>query len=360
MKSRLTVNFYLIGLVQLVLLLAPALLFSGPPPFGGHPPPGGPPHGRPNEPFGIPPPALNFLCGFVVIAVGSWLTSRWIRTPLEKLANAAHRLAGGDLKARVAIERSDELGVVGAAFDNMAVRLEHLVRAEKELLANVSHELRTPLARIRVALTLAAEGDSETTSAALGEIGTDVAEITVLLDRIFTAARLAIGESDAPVTPTDFVLARERLAPKAIAMRAVERFQAHHPARAVNVAIAQALIEDIDADPVLLGRALGNLLENADKYSVDASSPIDVRVTAEGDDVVFEVTDRGVGVAKEDLPRLFEPFFRGRQSRASGAPGVGLGLALVKRIAEAHGGRAIVKSTDGEGTTAIVRLPVAR
>ena len=311
--SPLAVRLYLIGLAQLVFLLAPAILFSGPPPFGMHGPPGppGPPGGPPPAHFGIPPPLLNFLSGFIVIAVGSWLTARWL---------------GG--------------------------RVEGLVRAEKELLANVSHELRTSLSRIRVAVTLAAEGDTATSRAALADIGTDVAELAVLLDGVFETARAAV-EGDA-AAPTTFALAREALPPAVIADRAIERFRAHHPKRtiAVDVDVDDALVV---ADPSLATRALGNLLDNAHKYGPRGT--ITVRVRAEADDIRYEVEDEGIGIDARELTRVLDPFYRATSGRR--LPGVGIGLALVKRIVTSHEGRLAIASTLGRGTTVTIWLPRA-
>jgi signal transduction histidine kinase len=103
---------------------------------------------------------------------------------------------------------------------------------------------------------------------------------------------------------------------------------------------------------------LDNLLENAHKYSPDTATPIELRALPGDTGVVFEVTDHGLGIATEDLPRVFEPFFRADRSRSRGTGGVGLGLTLAKRIVEAHGGTIDVNSTVGRGTTVRVVVPV--
>jgi signal transduction histidine kinase len=108
---------------------------------------------------------------------------------------------------------------------------------------------------------------------------------------------------------------------------------------------------------VLLRRVLDNLLENAHKYSPRADRPITVRLSGEGDIVVFEVSDRGIGIKPEDLENVFKPFFRVDRSRSRGAGGVGLGLTLAKKIVEAHGGSIEVRSEPGVGTTVRVVMP---
>jgi len=138
-------------------------------------------------------------------------------------------------------------------------------------------------------------------------------------------------------------------------------FRARHAGRTLEVTVAAGLPE-VEADAALLRRLLGNLLDNAAKYS-DAGTPVTLAARAGGPEagggVALEVTDGGIGIAEEDLPRLFTPFFRTDRSRARGTGGVGLGLALAKRIAEAHGGTIGAGSAPGAGTTFRVTLPPA-
>jgi signal transduction histidine kinase len=137
---------------------------------------------------------------------------------------------------------------------------------------------------------------------------------------------------------------------------------ARHPRRALEVAIADDL-PTIHVDPVLFRRVIDNLLENAHKYTPDGDSPIVLGVTRErtagdGDDICFEIRDRGVGISTEDLPRIFTAFFRGERSRSRETGGVGLGLTLARRIVEAHDGAIDVASTVNVGTAVRVRVPV--
>jgi signal transduction histidine kinase len=297
----------------------------------------------------VPAARAASLVGAVLLAlaIASIPLARAIAAPLERLTGAARRLGEGDLSARAGFAGKGEVGVLAAAFDEMAARLERLIRSERELLANVSHELRTPLARIRVALDLATEGDLERARRYLGEIGTDLAELERLIDDVLTAARLDQGGT--------LPLRRERVAAREIVERAAERFRAAAPDRPLELAAAPDL-PDLDADPALLRRALDNLLDNARKY---ADGPAPVRLTArrvEGG-LEVEVRDRGVGIDPADLPRLFTPFFRSDRSRARGTGGVGLGLALARRIVEAHGGSISIESSPGGGTCARFRVP---
>ena len=300
-------------------------------------------------------PLLTFLCGLVVLVVGALVTARWIAEPLERLSTTARSLGTGDLGARSRLTRTDELGEVGHRFDEMAERIEGLLVSEKELLANVAHELRTPLARIGVALDIAGEGDAEAARASLAEIAVDLSELEAIVDDILTATRFEIAAGQAPMPSLRSIVPRRR---GEIATASASRFRDRHAQRALDVDIATDL-PFIDVDPMLLRRVLDNLLENAHKYSPDPTPPIRLRASRVGDRVRFEVADRGNGIAPDDLPHVFTPFFRGETSRSRDTGGVGLGLTLAKRIVEAHDGTIDVASELGKGTTVAVMVPVA-
>jgi signal transduction histidine kinase len=282
--------------------------------------------------------------------------ARSLNRPLRKMATAARAFGGGDFDARVGITRRDELGEVARAFDEMAAQVTELIRTEKELLANVSHELRTPLARIRVALDLAAEGDADVARESLADIAGDLQELEQLINDVLTAARLDLGSESksAGVLP----LKRERVDVHALLEQIAARFRAAHPNRSLHTDVADDL-PDVEGDPVLLRRVVTNLLENAHRYTPDPDAAIDLAARAD-DAVTIQITDRGIGIAAADLPRVFTPFFRTDRSRTRETGGLGLGLALVKRIVEAHGGSVELRSVPNEGTRAEVSLPAVR
>jgi two-component system OmpR family sensor kinase len=300
--------------------------------------------------------AFTLAFGVLLVGVGAALTGRWIVAPLKQLTLAARSLGEGDLRARARLTRTDEVGEMSRTFDEMAERIERLVRAEKELLANVSHELRTPLARIRVALDLAQEGDARAARESLEEIEVDLTELEALLEDVLTAARMELEGGKA--SPSAFALHLEDTEAPVLVERALDRFRSRHPDRAIEVAAA-AELPKVRVDPVLLRRVLDNLLENAHKYTPDPSLAIDLEARASGDGVGFVVRDHGLGIPPEDLPHVFAPFFRGERSRSRGTGGVGLGLTLAKRIVEAHGGTITIASSVGVGTEVQVELPRA-
>lgn len=314
------------------------------------------------HPKGHPPgpPWLGLPGVFVLLVVGvaAWLTARSLAVPLQKLADTTRAFGRGQLDARASMSRSDEIGEVAKAFDDMATRIAKLLQAERELLANVSHELRTPLARIRVALDLASEADPRHAMESLQEIAQDLAELERIVDDVLASARLALDAS-APTSsrPALFVRA-ERLDTQALLDKSVARFKAAHPERPLDVRLDEGL-PPIMADAVLIRRVFDNLLDNAHKYTDEAKAPIALEAHADGDAVVIDVKDQGIGIDEADLGRLFEPFFRADRSRTRKTGGLGLGLALARRVVDAHHGTITFTSAVGAGTVARVRLPGA-
>ncbi len=300
---------------------------------------------------GLTGPLLTLICGFVVTAIGALITARWILRPIERLSGTARAFGAGDLAARSRLERGDEIGELGRGFDEMADRIERLLVTEKELLANVAHELRTPLSRIGVALDLAGEGDSDAARASLSEIAVDVTELETIVDDILTAMRFEVARGG------ELPLRRAVTSPAAIAQAAADLLRSRHSDRPIELETA-ADLGMIDVDPRLFRRAIDNLLENAHKYTPDRSAPIRLAVSRSGKNAIaFEVSDRGIGIAEDDLPRIFTAFFRSDRSRSRETGGVGLGLTLAKRIVEAHAGTIDVTSAVGVGTT--MKLTVA-
>ncbi len=282
----------------------------------------------------------------LVLALASAPLARAIARPIEHLSQVARRLGEGDLEARAALHRSDEIGALARTLDEMAERLGRLLEGHRDLLANVSHELRTPLARIRVSLSLAAEAPPADVARHLRAIEEDVAELESLVGDVLTVSRLDAGGR--------LVLRRERVEPEELVEAAVLRLSRLHAGRTVESRLEP--VPAISGEPGLLARVLDNLLDNAARYS-EAPSPLALTLGPRDDGVEVTVRDHGVGIAPEDQARLFTPFFRADRSRDRNTGGVGLGLLLSKRIVESHGGRLSVESRTGEGTTVRVWLP---
>lgn len=342
-----------------------------PPPPPGSPPLAGPPGPPPRHvlplsvpnspgayaivrvPKGFPPPAApvaEIAVALVCLALASVALTIMLARPLNRIASAARTFGAGDLTARAHLDQRDELGQLARTFDEMADRVTQLLSAQREMLAGVSHEIRTPLARMRVALDLASEGDAATAQQSLGDIAQDLGELDQMVEDVLVMARLE-AQSTRAIPP----LRREPIAAREIVDRALAHFSAAHPARAVDTDLSGEAI-NIHGDGKLLRRVLENLLENAHKYS-PAESRIRVALAPDDSTACFSVTDQGQGIAAEDLPHVFRPFFRADRSRNRGTGGVGLGLALAKRIVEAHSGHIGITSELDRGTTVTFHIP---
>ena len=303
-------------------------------PAHNHTPPAGPPPAWMRSPFGFA--WLLALVG-AAVALGVYPIVRRLTQRLESLQRGVQRWGEGDLSVRVPVRGHDEVADLATRFNHAAERVETLVKSHKSLLANASHELRSPLTRIRMGLELM--GNSPT-PAFKDEIARNIAELDQLIDEILLASRLDAQEVDiGTVEPVDLTgLAAEECARQSIEL------ETGSDSAAVTV----------DGVPKLLRRALRNLIENARRYGTGA---ITIGVRREGERAVLRVSDRGPGVPPNLRERIFEPFYRlpGASERSGG---VGLGLALVKSIAQRHKGAAYCEDRSGGGATFVVELPL--
>ena len=293
---------------------------------------------------------LGLLCALAII---TYPFARAIAGPLEALTRTAQRFGAGDLAARAKVHRSDEVGALGAAFDEMAQRIEEVVKGERELLANLSHELRTPLARIRVAIEIIEqEGSLEQVRTRLKGIDEDLVELDGMIGSILETARLELtGHAGLPP------LHVEKIALVGLIEDVAQRFRARHGDRPLRVVVDPGRCA-IDGDRVLLRRVLDNVLDNAVRYGGEGEIEIDASV--DGERVRIEIRDRGTGVAPQDLARLFQPFFRGERSRARATGGVGLGLSFSRRVVEALRGQMGAENRRGGGLIVWLIIPLAR
>ncbi|HXE21397.1 MAG TPA: ATP-binding protein [Rhodoferax sp.] len=306
-------------------------------PTRGHRPPAGPPPAWMRSPFGFA--WLLALVG-VAVALGVYPIVRRLTQRLESLQRGVQRWGEGDLTVRVPVQGHDEVADLAARFNHAAERVETLVNSHKSLLANASHELRSPLTRIRMGLELMG---SAPPPAFRDEIARNIAELDQLIDEILLASRLDTQEVDVgTVEPVDLTgLAAEECARQDVELD-------------TSAGTTDATAVTVDGVPKLLRRAIRNLIENARRYGTGA---ITVGVQREGARAVLRVSDRGPGVPPNLRERIFEPFYRlpGASERAGG---VGLGLALVKSIAQRHGGTARCEDRSGGGATFVVELPL--
>jgi signal transduction histidine kinase len=277
---------------------------------------------------------------------------------LRQVAQAAGRLAGGDLGTRLTVDRRDEVAQVAQAFNEMASRLEQAAAEQQELetlrrdlIAWTSHDLRTPLTSIRVMVEALHDGlvdDEETRRRYYRTIRADVMFLNNLIDDLFELAQLDAG---------GLAFDREDHSLGDLISDTLESFRPVAEKRGVEV---QGHISP-DLDPVLMntakmGRVLSNLIGNGLKYT-PAGGRVMVEAWRARGEVLVTVEDTGSGFAAADLPRVFERFYRGEQARSRATGGAGLGLAIAHGIVEAHGGRMWAENAAGGGARVGFALP---
>jgi len=294
--------------------------------------------GPPPRPWIRGSEGLLWILGIVAlaVAVGTYPIIRRLTQRLDDLRLGVERWGEGDLSARIEESGSDELAFLAQRFNHAAERVETLIKSHKSLLANASHELRSPLARIRMGLELM---NPEAAPAFKEEIQRNIAELDQLIDEILLASRLDARESDiGTVEAVDIT----GLAAEECARAGAELV----PTQDGRPLVVQGVAK-------LLRRGVRNLLENARRYS---DGPVSVELQREGNDAVVRVRDRGPGVPADERERIFEPFYRlsGASERFGG---VGLGLALVRSIAQRHHGSVRCDGQDGGGACFVLRIP---
>jgi signal transduction histidine kinase len=303
---------------------------------GARPPPGGPPALAPPWLRGAGLAALLVLL-FVAVAAGAYPVVRRLTRRLESLKQGVERFGAGALGQRVDASGRDEVAAVATSFNQAAERIEALVTAHKSLLANASHELRSPLARLKMALSLMEETSEPAQRARLArEIRTNIGELDTLVEEVLMASRL-----DAQAAA---------FAPQPVELIALAAEEAAQLGAELQTSEAQLTVP---GDERLLRRALRNLLENARRYG---GGEVTLAAAREGGRAVLRVCDRGPGVPEALRERIFEPFFR-LPGHAEREGGVGLGLALVKQIAQRHGGSVRCEAREGGGSCFVFSLP---
>ena len=288
--------------------------------------------------------------GLLAALALSLLLARRIGKPLELVTAAAVRMGKGDLDQRVPEDGGAEAAALARSFNTMAANLATSQRLRQQLVADVAHELRSPLANIRGYLEAIEDGVVPADEGTLRILTEEAAQLNHLIDDL-----QELAQAEAGVLRLD----RGPVAPAELVERAVEAARPRAAEHGITLtASAPTDLPPVDVDAQRIMQVLQNLLNNALTHT-----PAHGRVTVsarQADDatVAFAVADTGAGISAEDLPYIFERFYRTDQSRARATGGSGLGLTIARRFVEAHGGTITATSRLGEGSTFTVTLPV--
>jgi signal transduction histidine kinase len=300
---------------------------------------------------------LLLFAGGIAMSLGYFLTTA-LTDDIVTLSRAARQISQGNLNVRVPATGRNEMAELAGTFNGMAAQLEATARKQRELdtlrrdlVAWVGHDLRTPLASIRVMVEALADGmveDPATVQRYLQTTQRHIRSLSALIDDLFEMAQLDAGGlplEKCPGSISDLI------------SDTLETFSALATRQGLRLeGSVEPGIDPLPMDTQKIGRVLANLVSNAVRHT-PAGGVVEIRAFAAGEAVQVEVRDTGEGIRSEDMPHVFEQFYRGEKSRSRDTGGSGLGLAIAKGVVEAHGGRIGVESAPGKGTRFFFTLP---
>jgi two-component system sensor histidine kinase MprB len=280
------------------------------------------------------------LSGIGLAAALGLVVARTALAPVRRLTDATeHVTATRDLGSRIEVKGDDELSRLAVSFNKMLAALDESASAQRRFVADASHELRTPLTSLRTNIEVLARTDAlapPERERLLADVSEQLEEMSLLVAELVELNRAEESAGE----PEDVRL-------DLLAGEAIERARRRRDGITFTADLEESLVR---GHPVSIDRAIANLLDNAAKWS-PAGGEVEVSVH----DGVVVVRDHGPGIAEEDLPRVFDRFYRAPAAR--GSPGSGLGLAIVLRVAEAHGGEVSAERAEGGGTRVCLRFP---
>lgn len=294
-----------------------------------------------------------FLASIIAVAISviiGILVSRMLTNPLRRITGTAKQIRDGDLSARTGLKGDDEIDRLGETFDEMATSLEKDLKHERRITSDVAHELRTPLMAMLATVEAMQDGVLPTDDEHLETVASETRRLSRLVQQMLDLSRME--NRTAP-------LKLERIDTVSFVRRIVDSQQqlfSDHDLRLRFSDDTQGRPSDIEADPDMVTQAVVNLMSNAMRYTPEGGWVV-VSVRTSRRNVQIIVSDTGIGIAKEDLSRIFGRFWRADASRAREAGGLGVGLSVTKQIVERHHGYISVESELGKGTTFTIHLP---
>ncbi|HEX8629049.1 MAG TPA: ATP-binding protein [Catenuloplanes sp.] len=285
----------------------------------------------------------------VFAAVGSAVVTRRALRPIDALTRAVRQLGRGDLRGRAQVRGNDQVAELTRSFNRMADSLQEGEERQRRMIADVAHELRTPLSNLRGHLEGLMDGMIPPGPVLFASLHDEA----LLQQRIVDDLQdLALAEAGA----LTYRRCRVDLAELLETCQHAHRARAEATGARLVVQTARHIL--VDADPDRLRQVISNLVSNALRYT-PAGGTVALRSWMDGDRVVVDVTDTGCGIAEDDLPKVFDRFWRADSARGRSTGGSGLGLAIARQIIDDHGGTISVRSRPGQGATFTLRLPVA-
>ena len=292
-----------------------------------------------------------FALALAVVLVFSGFITRIITRPVKELSAGIERMSKGDYQHRVHVPGKGEMAQLAAAFNQMSEQVHNLDEARNQFVSNASHELKTPLATIKIlveSMIYQDDMDSGLRKEFLTDINKEIDRLSSVVGDLLTLVHIDSHK---------LRLRREMMVFSDTVRETVGRLKPLAGKRKQEIVTKIADGCEMFADPGKLAQVCYNIIENAIKYTPDGGT-ITVSLQKVGRDAVLEITDTGVGIPEEDVPHVFDRFYRVDKARSRDTGGTGLGLSIVQQIVRLHAGSVTVQSKRGEGTTFIVQLPV--
>jgi len=295
---------------------------------------------------------VSTMAAIAAAAIISVFVTQRIVKPVRQIMEASARIAAGDYRHRVEVHEEDELGQLARTYNQMAERLGETEERRLELIGNVAHELRTPLSSIQALMEGLIDGVLAQESSTYLDVQHEISRLQRLVDDLQELSRAEAGQIRFSFQATDL---------EKLLQAAVERLSPQYEDKQVRLELdLPPTLPSIMADPDRITQVILNLLGNALQYTSETGTVI-VRVEQEGAKVLLSVHDTGIGIDREQLPHIFERFYRVDKSRSRAGGGSGIGLTIARYLVEAHQGQIYVESPGiNHGSTFVVELPVLK
>ncbi len=292
-----------------------------------------------------------FLIALLAVLGMAAIISRIVTRPVAELSAGIERMSKGDYKHRVHVSGHGEMAQLAAAFNQMSEQVHNLDEARNQFVSNASHELKTPLATIKIlveSMIYEENMDAQLRQEFLTDINKEIDRLSSVVGDLLTLVHIDSHK---------LRLRREMMVFSDTVRETVSRLAPLAKKRSQEIVTKISDDCEMFADPLKLAQVCYNIIENAIKYTPDGGR-ITVTLGRSGRDAVLEIADTGVGIPEEDVPHVFDRFYRVDKARSRDTGGTGLGLSIVQQIIRLHAGSVTVQSERGKGTTFIVQLPV--
>ena len=298
---------------------------------------------------------IRILLWLIVVAAAVLLVNsfvlRTITRPIGELNEGIARMSKGELSARVTVRGQNEFAQLATAFNSMSERLEQLDNSRNQFVSNASHELKTPLSTMKIMIeTLMYQDplDPGMTKEFLGDVNSEIDRLNSIVTDLLTLVNIDSGTMK---------LKRENIDLSALLQEQVRRLSPLARENGIEMDCSASTPVMISGDLLKLQQVIYNVIDNAIKYT-PRGGEVHTGVSKSGKMAVLRIADTGEGIPPEDLPHIFDRFYRVDKARSRETGGTGLGLSIVKQIVLLHGGTIVPESTVGQGTTFTIQLPI--